>query len=455
MNVRRFARASAWGVAGLMLLLIAMYLLLLAINWRDEPASADVERFEQVHAQRLKVAHEQNAFVHLLGIAAALGEDPIALGSARMSYLESFASGNATSFKMPGREVDVSASRTAAITELSNTCGEVSKACAELLQADAARVEQWLMSEDWLLSRYQTLIAQPHWLESIPHDYRMPLPAYQHLMNGQKLQLLQAWQAGRNGDATQVQALLEADMRFWRNVMASSDLLISKMIAAAGARRNLGLGNLALRELPIERAASAIPPSWRDPIRKEERSMLRALAGEWRFSQSVLQASSDPNGSFSAVGYQPAPLDFLARPLLQPQATSNLFAGRMASIAELSTRPYEELARTLCSASSDPSERSNPLYNPAGRIIYSIGAAAKYDHYISRISDLEGARRMALLAAQIRRDAVPAAEIARVASQSQLRDPYSGAAFRWDAEQGAFVYEGLEVGSNYRHVILL
>lgn len=455
MNIRRIARAGAWTAGGFVLLAIGLYLIVLAINWRDEPASADVRRFEQMHAQRPRVAHEQNAVVHVLGMAAAPGQDPIALGIARMTRLENFDPEAADAFDMRGQDVEVLEARSEAAHALNAACHEPSKVCAERLQADPAAVEQWLASEAWLLSRYGTLIALPRWAETVPTDFRAPLPAYQHTMNAQKLHLLQAWQAARAGDAARVQALLDADMRFWRNVLASSDLLLTKMVASAGVRRNLGFGSLALRELPVEHAASAVPPSWREPIRDSERSLLRAMAGEWRFSKSALRAATEPDAWQSLTGHALGPLDVLVKPLLHPQATGNLMAGHMARLAEASTRPYDELARGRHRLSAGAPAAGNPLYNPLGRTLASIGGAGAYEPYLMRVSDLEGARRMALLAAQMRRDAVPMADVTRAAGRATLRDPYNGDAFRWDAAQGAFVYEGLGSARANRHLIVL
>ena len=85
MNIRRMARAIAWTVAGLMALAVAKYVLLLAVNWRDEPASGHVRRFERMHGQRPRGAPEEDALGHLLGMAAAPRQDPIGLGVARLA----------------------------------------------------------------------------------------------------------------------------------------------------------------------------------------------------------------------------------------------------------------------------------------------------------------------------------------------------------------------------------
>lgn len=455
--LRGIGRAAAWVVAGLALLLIALYLLLLAINWRDEPMSAEHQRFEQLHAQRPQVVDEQNAYVHLLGMGAEPGQDPVAVGREQKSRLDSYIGGKTNAVAMPAHDYDLRAKRTAGSSELSNVCSKAIGKCADLLRSDPAGVAEWVSAEGWYLARYQNLIAQPHWAESIPEDLHTPLPAYRHLLEGQKLHLMQAWQAAHAGDAPRVQSLLESDMRFWRKVLGSSDLLITKTVAAAGVKRNLGLGSLALRELPMDVSVSAIPVSWRDPINNHERSLLRAMAGEFRLFHGVLRKISEPDGALSLWGDKRGPRDRLGRPMLQPRATYNLFARHMARIAEHSEKPYAELARYLREAAAEEPLGGNPFYNLVGRELYADGieAEAPFLKYVARMSDLEGTRRMALLAAELRSKAVPASGAADAARQSDLRDPYTGAEFEWDREKGAFVYRGLENSAEEPHMILL
>src|SRR5690606_18729266 len=110
------------------------------------------------------------------------------------------------------------------------------------------------------------MLATTGWREEVPEDPAASLPAYQPALDAQKLHLLDARGHALAGDAEAVRDLLERDLVFWRQVLASSDMLITKMIAVAAAGRNFEFGSLAMRSLPPDRVDAAVPPSWRQPL---------------------------------------------------------------------------------------------------------------------------------------------------------------------------------------------
>lgn len=55
-------------------------------------------------------------------------------------------------------------------------------------------------------------------------------------LDGQKLLLLNAKILAEHGDYVGAQSLLEEDLHFWRKVLESSDILITRMIATAPTR---------------------------------------------------------------------------------------------------------------------------------------------------------------------------------------------------------------------------
>jgi hypothetical protein len=273
-------------------------------------------------------------------------------------------------------------------------------------------------------------------------------------LEAQKLHLLAARQQALAGNAGAVRDLLESDLVFWREVLASSDLLISKMIAVAAVRRNFALGNLALRELPPSLADAAVPPSWRQPLTVAERSLARALGGEWHIMGATLQLAMAPG--VPATGLDRRMGDRLLRPLFKLQATRNLLAARMVHLAALSELPYAELGSALVHVS--PPQDDTPLwrraYNPVGAVIDSSGTASAYADYVARSSDLEGQRRAALLVATLRGAGVTDEGAAAAVRSAAERSPYDGTPFQWDAAGGWVVFHGMEQGERGRHALL-
>ena len=293
-------------------------LLLVAINWRDQPPSADAERFDAMLRDRPALADAENAYVHLMRL----------VGPGDPAYRDA-------------RSADVDA--------LSAACQEVT-ACADALEEHPDVLSGWLSSEHWLLDRYRGMLhASQGWREPVPADLDAMFPSFGPARDAQKLHLLDAWTRARAGDAGAVRDMLDRDLRFWRQVVASSDLLISKMVAAAAVERNFEWGVMALRSLPADAVDGAVPPSWREPITLSERSLMRALGGEWSFVASTIRSAlvtpeaGEDGGVLSSR---------LQRVFFQEQATRNLFAANFGGIGQVSERPYPELRDALDSVAT-------------------------------------------------------------------------------------------------------
>ncbi|MCE7032901.1 hypothetical protein LY625_09800 [Lysobacter sp. GX 14042] len=409
--------------AGVLVLLVGLpalaYAGLVVINWNDEAPSAEARQLAAIYRDRPAVADADNGLVHLQALAEEAG-------------------------------AGYRAARSAEVAALVDACSEAA-ACAEKLDADPEAFGQWLQTELGLLDGYRRMLAATGWSEEVPEDPVARLPSYQPAMDAQKLHLLDARRLALAGDAVAARDLLDRDLVFWRGVMASSDMLLTKMVAVAAAERNFEFGNLALAGLPPEQIAQAVPPSWRAPLTVAERSLFRAFGGEWRFTVGAMQqihaGMQDED--------QGRPGGRLSRPLLQEQATLNLAAASMVRLGRLSELPHAELGPALALLGEEPAPPAFRLYNPVGSILQSLAPASLYSHYIARVSDLEGHRRAALLVAGLRGGGIGVDEAAAAVRDSPLRNPYDGSALEWDAASRSVVFNGLEAGERGRHAVLL
>lgn len=448
MDLKGVIRTGAWTIGGLVALVVAAYLAFVVINWNDEPPSADAERMVASERGRPAVADEANAYVHLLGLAAAPDVDPVARGRARKAWMEGLdpSSGASGVPEMPGTDANWRAARPQAVADLASACPG-GAACVEALRANPEVLDQWLASEQWLLDRYRRMLSVPAWRETVPRDPRA-MAGYMPALDAQTLHLLVARQHAVAGEADVVRSLLEDDLAFWRRVLASSDLLISKMIAVAAVRRHFELGGLALRELPSGTVDQPIPPSWRRPLSDAERSLSRAFAGEWHYSAGFLAANAPVEALLpqdSAWERLPARL---LRPGFQLQATLNLDAVRKTRWAAVSERPYPELGQAIDAARREQAEdqRMFRLYNPVGTLLDSVAAVSSYADYVARANDVEGMRRAALLAVAMREAGIQPPDADGFVRESDMRNPYNGAPFEWDAATGSVVFRGLAHG---------
>ncbi|HEY1139841.1 MAG TPA: hypothetical protein VGE88_06505 [Lysobacter sp.] len=440
-----------------MALVVGLWLVVVAINWRDEAPSADARRLQRVIDGRPAVADAANAYVLLLGMGVSKEDDPFAWGVKRRAYLDSFPAGVAVGGPavLPGTDREDAGHRSESTKRLLDACREADHGCWAHLQQHPEQIDDWLDSESWRLDRYVGLIGLTQWRESIPTDLRAPLPAYSPAMDGQRMLLMKAWRHASLGEAAAARDLLQRDLTFWRMVLRSSDILISKMIANAAIQRHFAMGNLVFRKLGEVGADTLPPSSWEMPIDRGERSMLRAFAGEWRFSKSAVEASLNDEALTTAqFGNRIYSWAFL--PLFKPEATNNLQAANMVRLIDGMDVGMTEVPGAVEALGHAQRSGLPSLYNPVGDILGRVAYPA-YIPYASRVSDLEGARRAALLAIELRNDRprCSATELEARIANSPLKEPYDGAPFAWDAVTGSIVFQGLEPAPRGRRAVLL
>lgn len=404
-----------------------------ALNWRDRPPSADVRALEAVLAARPPVADADNGALDLLGLDAPPATAPRALGLQRRDWLRArLAAPQAPGgweFPQPGpgpRDALTSAQST-----LFDACAHVDAACASSL---VTREAQWTALVDAhapLLQRYEAMLGRTGWREELVTDARAPITPYQHAIHAQRLWLARAWRSARAGDAADAHARLEADGRFWRRVLAHSDHLVGKMVAANALQRHAQWTALAVAQLPRPSRAAAVPASLSEPLDTPERSLRRALAGEWLFGRDALRHMRSREGG--------------ARESLvfKPQDSSNRMARALLRLADASEQPVGDVAaatrRAAEAARREDGGLLRRLYNPSGRLLADIAWPA-YPDYALRVADAEAARAAARAVVGLHVAGVSREDVARALARGPWRDAHTGRPFEWDADNACVRY---------------
>ncbi len=466
--VKKILKFLAWSSAVMAVLVVATYLLFLSANWNDRPPSKAALQLDEFYRNRPSLRDEDNAYVYLMGFSVEKAEAPREWGVKRVAWAQRLVgrSGDEADDPRPGEDFDFKTTRSAAVRALSEACRTVDHACLSALESGEEAIAEWLETEGWVLDRYRTLLAHPGWRETVPFDVHMPLPPYADVLEGQKLLLARAWQLAGRGDAASVQALLEEDVRFWRHSLEASDILISKLIAVAALKRHFAWSNIVLRRLPANAMLLGVPQQWMEPLSESERSMMRCLTGEWEFYKSsmrqIAERGLDPLTMDAFLDEESAAQRLLWRmfaPMLQPQETSNKYAELIAAIAETLRVPIEQFPEAVERAMAleqNAAEAAMPparMYNIVGDTLFAI-SIPEYTSYAVRVGDLEGVRRGALLATQLRSRRIAPEGVSGHLEGDAVRDPYSGKPFAWDDGARAIVFSGLEPGERGRHVLL-
>ncbi len=459
---KRMLKWSAWLLGGLLLIPIVCYVTLLLINWRDQAPSEAALRLAADYRNRPAVADADNAYVYVMGFPVAPAADPHDAGTRRIAWIRSFQPDAQFPPGDPVATYDGHKSSRSSVGQKFSACTIGSKECVAALEAGDDELRAWIASEQWLLDRYLALAQRPNWLETLPFDTRAPLTFHGMLYDGQKLLLAQAYiEAGQN-NAAAVRELLGKDARLWRTVLASSDILITKMIAVASLKRTLLTGNLVLRRLPPELQLAAVPEEWTLPLTNSERSMRRCLTGEWMwaghvFDQTVTSRSFVPTGDGEDDAFE-ALMGRVWTPLMQPQDAKNRYAEVFIQASEALDVPIDDFPAGLEQARAifdNAHAANNPfanLYNPMGRVLLAIASGA-YTSYPPRVADLEGVRRAAVLTTELRARKVAQQNISAALAASQTRTPYTGEPFTWNEKEQAIVFVGLEANERGRHAL--
>jgi hypothetical protein len=207
-----------------------------------------------------------------------------------------------------------------------------------------------------------------------------------------------------------------------------------------------------------------MPAEWSVPLNDSERSLLRAYAGELVFGDQVMKSALNEGAIEHALesnrAADPTLLDrvrdALFRPLFQPQATSNLRAEMFVRSDQAVQVPFDRLRAGFEQADAlfdDPVAKPGVLhwlYNPMGKVLNLIGGYA-YSKYAVRVADMEGTRRAAALAVELRARKVAASDVQTELPKVAHRAPYDGEPFTWDADDRSIVFVGMQLGERGRH----
>ncbi len=86
--------------------------------------------------------------------------------------------------------------------------------------------------------------------------------------------------------------------------------------------------------------------------------------------------------------------------------------------------------------------------------VKTSGGAVGFAASAPAAADLEGLRRVALMAAELRSHRIAAAAVPRKLEEAAARDPYDGEPFLWDEATSSILFIGIAPGDRGQHSIL-
>lgn len=265
------------------------------------------------------------------------------------------------------------------------------------------------------------------------------------------------------GEASQVRDLLDEDIRFWRLVLAHSENLATKLTAVTALNRHFIWAGIMLKVLPDSAVAQAVPPQWKIPLSDAERTLRLSLAGEWRLANRRIEEYLErPLWPGVSESEHPGLNRFawrLARPALKPQDYSNRLATLTLRVLKELDAPYNDYPEALqrARAAQRDVEQEHPpfdrVFNAVGDML-STWPAGILGQHATRVADVEGIRRLALVMAELRSHSVAATGVSAALAASSLRNPYTDKPFGWIAKDGLIVFVGLDSKNRRRYAFV-
>jgi hypothetical protein len=335
-----------------------------------------------------------------------------------------FLDGEAAEFTPPEYPPDQALSR----PDGAYYCGVAEAGCVARLAAEPAALRAELATHAVLLERYRRVIRYAELKPPVQPSFYESFPAYGHILDGHKLQLLAIVAGHVAGERARVYATLREDMEHLRRHLRTAHSLLTKMVALSLLARDLDL-------LPYlsPTGAPVVPP-----LNAVERSLEPALIREFGSLMNFHRQLTEHPASIDAAmdgGLQ----GWLLRTLLRPNMSLNQLFPYYRAIAGLSRADAAEFNRVV---TTDPPrvQTGFSLRNIGGSILNSI-AAPDLMPYLARLHDVDA--KIALLNAALALDQASWAEVMTGTRILEAVNPYAPAQRpRLDRETGALCFDG-------------
>lgn len=428
-----------------------------AINSFDETPNA---RIAQVLAWPRAIPDSQNGFIAMAGISAPAGTDPLAAGSRWVAAVNNALRKGAEKFpeapkglayvayaapSSPGQS-----DRRHPKNKWRRPCHYGRDECLAVIHAQRQSVEAWLKANHELLARYRALANFPAWQSAIRvGPAGAPVPPFADwspMIRGQELALASALRAADAGKAEEALAMLEADMRFTRRMLAAQVSLIGKMIAATMVAHDLS----ALAEL-IESRPAALAPYWTRvsamlaPLTPAEVSCGTAFRFEQRFYLSAVPITLSLDNLLQPGEKPPLLLRTPWAPLhYKKNAMTNLALHYMDVVIRKSEVRDTAFAPPLPKDALNPLQGLSPvtgfMHNQIGKTIAAVSFARPVA-YVNKVRDVNALNNLVRLRLLIARDRIAKKDVpAYLASKGAPHNPETGKPFEWDAHTGLIYF---------------
>lgn len=339
--------------------------------------------------EQARPAESSEAYLYLLGIVAAEGEDPLAMGKqlfASMQQAEQqYELGDETfGFK------DYPEDKKLALPEGELFCSGSEQDCWQTIFNDEEGRDQVLKQYATLLLRFQAFIKMTDYQTLSKSTVMEISPPFQYLNKGNRLVISTAIHIAQTADSEQSITILIDNISGLRHHLKSADTLIGKMIYTALISDNLDALSLIIHQNKqvFEHQIGSISLAERDLeiVMAREFTMSYGLYTAMDKHPDFFTSTSVDDGGFNSDDGFKAP-GWAVKTIFKPNMSINkayLFYKRILTRSQLD---QTEFAAMAFEKHEQPLFRPTYIRNPVGTILNDI-ASPSFDQYIARLFDL-------------------------------------------------------------------
>lgn len=449
-------KISRFGIFEWLAIFIALVILGAGfLMFRDESLSAEAQR---VMAPYPADFSGDNAYLHLVGLAAPAGSDTPAYAR---RWIEIFTVPRGTDDIR--RQQATFANQLPLVADKDELCAPHKAACLPQLAEKAELWRQRLQDNQELMLRFRALSGLARFNEFyVPASPLSPSPEYRYLIQAHLLELGEIALDAQSGRLEPALSRLEARLAFDRRMLDGTQTLIGNMVANSMLRHDYRL----LGEIVTANRGRLAP--WRARLLEMSRllgiedcraAVIRGLSGEAHSQVSFIHQLPELAGREEEDASQ-AGERMLLTVGFRANATANLLAARLErSRQRLAGFDPQHPENFRTAEEEDRKAFNDALYsiqqggNLVGRILVSA-SALDWDEYVLRLTDtalISRATRLQVLAALAGKEEIPG-----LLENPELFDPYTGRPLPWDAAKRllSIDFKGKQSGNLPSHLEL-
>lgn len=430
-------------------LLLAVCVLLFAIAWLlpdEAPSPASLTLLET----RPPVPEQGNGALILAGLRAPSGSDYETFGRDRLAHVMAhFSQTGAGSYRAPDLPADA-----LPLPDTEALCNPTRTDCLENWLGQATQVIELANGHREVLARFNVLLRQPVFRMPVALHPEAPVGDFAPLAALMRLQLAEASIALENGDTERALDAMAAQTAFLRRMLTEpQSSLIQKMVATSLLRAHHKVLGEWLHRWPDAVSGQEELAALLVDADDAELDMRGALHFETAWvGTAFMQLRVEGDEAQAAGRGMPPWLErLLLTALYKRQATLNTWAAHAVELDAALGAPHagrlaglQAAHRDFLAGPADPSDIGRILFNPAGRMLLTIGSA-DYSDYLLRLYDTQAVGRMVALEADFIADDVSPADIpARLQRDPRASSPAAPEhRITYDAERHALVWTPL------------